>query len=175
MLIIACLVLDFLQPLVNIHSVVAENWKNTINNQRPGWSSLIYRSAWKTQTLTSTFWTCLLSSFVKIHSVVAEEKSKNVSADQRPGGGHFLVTDRHEKHILGTGGWELASWQVSSKSAQRFLRRSRKCEKLTTDDGHHMITIAHTSLWFMCAIELFFLYQNKFWMESTTRTFNVLV
>ena len=41
--------------------------------------------------------------------------------------------------------------KVSSNSVQRFQRRSRKCEKLTTtDDGQHMITIVHLSLRLRC-------------------------
>ena len=57
------------------------------------------------------------------------------------------------------GPWVLNPYQVSSKSIQRFWRRSRKCEKFTdgrtdgrrtdgrrTDDGRCAMTIAHSSL-----------------------------
>ena len=54
------------------------------------------------------------------------------------------------------GPWVLHPYQVSSKSIQRFWRRSRKCEKFTdgqtddddgrTDDGRCAMTIAHSSL-----------------------------
>ena len=39
--------------------------------------------------------TCFLSSFVKIHSAVVEKKSKNVSANQRPGRPSW-ISDRHK-------------------------------------------------------------------------------
>ena len=58
---------------------------------------------------------------------------KNVLANQRPGRPSFF-SDRPEKHKLGRGLWDLASCQVSLNSVQQFQRRSRKCEKLTTDD-----------------------------------------
>ena len=80
---------------------------------------------------------------------------ENVSANQRPGR-PSCFSDRPEKHKLGRGRWDLPSCKVSSKSVQRFQRRSRKCEKLTTtdgrttDDGQHMITIVHLSLRLRC-------------------------
>ena len=42
-------------------------------------------------------------------------------------GWQFLFTFRPEKHKLGRGLWDLASYQVSLNSIQRFLQRSRKC------------------------------------------------
>ena len=58
---------------------------------------------------------------------------ENVSANQRPGR-PSCFSDGLEKHKLGRGHWDLASFlQVSLNSVQRFQRRSRKCEKLTTD------------------------------------------
>ena len=75
---------------------------------------------------------------------------ENVSANQRPGRPSCFF-DRPEKHKLGRGRWDLPSCKVSSNSVQRFQRRSRKCEKLTTtDDGQHMITIVHLSLRLRC-------------------------
>ena len=59
-------------------------------------------------------------------------KVENVSANQRPGR-PSCFSDRPEKHTLGRGGWDLASCKVWLNSVQRFQRRSRKCEKLTTD------------------------------------------
>ena len=79
---------------------------------------------------------------------------ENVSANQRPGR-PSCFSDRPEKHKLGRGRWDLASCQVSLNSNQRFQRRSRKCEKLTTDDGQTdgrtddgqcVITIVHLRL-----------------------------
>ena len=49
-------------------------------------------------------------------------------------------SDRSEKHKLDRGRWDLAYCQVSFNSVQWFQRRSRKCEKLTTDErttGEH--------------------------------------
>ena len=57
---------------------------------------------------------------------------ENVSANQRPGR-PSCFSDRAKKHMLGRGLWDLASCQVSLNSVQWFQRRSRKCEKLTTD------------------------------------------
>ena len=51
---------------------------------------------------------------------------ENVSANQRPGW-PSCFSDRPEKHKLGRGRWDLASYQVSLNSIQRFQRRSRKC------------------------------------------------
>ena len=62
------------------------------------------------------------------------EEVENVSANQRPGR-PSCFSDRPEKHKLGRGRWNLASYQVSLNSVQLFQRRNRKCEKLTTDDG----------------------------------------
>ena len=85
---------------------------------------------------------------------------ENVSANQRPGR-PSCFSDRPKKHKLCRGRWDLASCQVSFNSVQRFQRRSRKCEKLTTtdgrrtdgrttDDGQRMITIVHLSLRLRC-------------------------
>ena len=70
----------------------------------------------------------------------------SVSANQRPGQ-PSCFTDRHKKHKLGRGCWDLASFQVLLNSVQRFQRRSRKCEKLTTDGT---ITKVHLSLRLRC-------------------------
>ena len=51
---------------------------------------------------------------------------ENVSANQGRGR-PFCFSDRPEKHKLGRGRWDLASYQVLSNSVQRFQRRSRKC------------------------------------------------
>ena len=51
---------------------------------------------------------------------------ENVSANQRPGR-PSCFTDQPEKHKLGRGLWDLASYQVSLNYVQRFQRRSRKC------------------------------------------------
>ena len=86
----------------------------------------VYWSAQKTQTRKRMLRSCFLSSFVEFRSAVSEEKSKNVSANQRPGR-PSCFSDRPEKHKLGRGRWDLASCQVSLNSVQRFQRRSWKC------------------------------------------------
>ena len=53
-------------------------------------------------------------------------KVENVSANHRPGR-PFCFSDPPEKHKLGRGLWDLASYRVSSNSFQWFQRRSRKC------------------------------------------------
>ena len=53
-------------------------------------------------------------------------KVENVSANHRPGW-PFCFSDPSEKHKLGRGRWDLASYQVSSNSFQPFQRGSRKC------------------------------------------------
>ena len=51
---------------------------------------------------------------------------ENVSANQRPGRPSCFF-HQLEKYKLGRGRWDLASYQVSLNSDQRFQRRSRKC------------------------------------------------
>ena len=53
-------------------------------------------------------------------------KVENVSANHRPGL-PFCLSDPTEKHKLGRGRWDLAFYQVSSNSFQRFQRKGRKC------------------------------------------------
>ena len=84
---------------------------------------------------------------------------ENVSTNQRPGR-PSCFSDRPEKHKLGRGRCDLASYQVTLNSVRQFQRRSRKCEKLTTDgrrtddgrtdDGQSVITIVHLSLRLRC-------------------------
>ena len=96
---------------------------------------------------------------------------ENVSANQRPGR-PSCFSDRPEKHKLGRGRWDLASCQVSLNSVQWFQRRSRKCEKLTTDDGRTddgqcVITIVHLSLRLRCT--------KKSWVQISATDFNYLI
>ena len=42
-------------------------------------------------------------------------------------GGHLVFSDRHEKHKLGRGRCDLASYQVSLNFIKWFQRRSQKC------------------------------------------------
>ena len=64
--------------------------------------------------------------FLWIPFIGFREEVKNVSANQRPGR-PSCFSDRPEKHKLGRGCWDLASYQVSLNSVQWFQRRSRKC------------------------------------------------
>ena len=72
------------------------------------------------------------------------------------------------------GPWVLHPYQVSSKSIQRFWRRSRKCEKFTdgrrTDgrtDGRCAMTIAHSSLRLRWAKKC--AYQTARWADGQTK------
>ena len=60
----------------------------------------------------------LFSSFIR--------EVENFSANQRLGR-PSCFSDQPEKHKLGRGLWDLASYQVLLNSVQRFQRRSRKC------------------------------------------------
>ena len=66
------------------------------------------------------------------------EEVKNVSANQRPGR-PSCFSNRPEKHKLGRGRWDLASWQVLLNSVQRFQRRSRKCLSQFRGQGGHLV------------------------------------
>ena len=83
---------------------------------------LFFWSARKTQFRYRMLWSCFLSSFVEFYSAVPE----NVSANQRPGW-PSCFSDRPEKHLLGRGHWDLASYQVLLNSVWRFQRIGRKC------------------------------------------------
>ena len=78
------------------------------------------------------------------------------------------------------GPWVLHPYQVSSKSIQRFWRRSRKSEKFTdgrtdgrrtddgrTDDGRCAMTIAHSSLRLGWAKN-----ASKIWLRNGTKSNN---
>ena len=97
---------------------------------------------------------------------------ENIPANQRPGR-PSCFSNRPEKHKLCRGRWDVASCQVSLNSVQRFQRRSRKYEKLTTtdgrtDDGQRMITIVHLSLRLRCTKNL------KFWHIFKTLKVEIL-
>ena len=120
----------------NLFGYFGEEVKKCFSQSEARTAILDFRSAQKSQTWKSTLRTCFLSSFVKIHSVVAEEKSKNCSANQRPGQPSW-ISDQHEKHKLERVHWGLASCQVSSKSIQRLRRWSSKMfQPIRGHDGH---------------------------------------
>ena len=60
-----------------------------------------------------------LSSFVEFYSAVSEQELK-MSQQIIGQGGHFVFSDPPEKHKLGWGRWDLASYQVSSNSFHSF-------------------------------------------------------
>ena len=63
---------------------------------------------------------------------------ENVSANQRPER-PSCFSDRPEKHKLGRRLWDLASYQVSLNSVQRFQRRSRKMSRPIRGQGGHLV------------------------------------
>ena len=93
---------------------------------------LFFRSAQKSQNLVEDVEILVPVKFRWIPFSGFRGEVENVSANQRPGR-PSCFSDRPEKHKLGRRCWVLASCQVSLNSVQRFQRRSRKCEKLTTD------------------------------------------
>ena len=105
--------------------------ENVSANQRPGRSSCFFRSAQNTNLVEDVEF-LLPVKFRWIPFSGFRGQVENVSATQRPGR-PYCFSDRPEKHKLGRGCWVLASCQVSLNSIQWFQRRSRKCEKWTTD------------------------------------------
>ena len=71
-------------------------------------------------------------------SVVSEEKSKYVSANQSPGR-LYCFLDQPEKHKLARGRWELAFCQVSLNSVQWFHRRSKKMSQPIRRQGGYPV------------------------------------
>ena len=69
---------------------------------------------------------CFLSSFVEFYSAVSEEKLK-MSQQIIGRGGHFVFPIQLKNTNLVEGVENLASYQVSLNSFQRFQRRSGKC------------------------------------------------
>ena len=86
----------------------------------------VYWSAQKTQNFVEDIEILLPVKFRWIPFSGFRGEVENVSANQRPGQ-PSCFSDRHKKHKLGRGHWDLASCQVSLNSVQRFQRRSRKC------------------------------------------------
>ena len=92
-----------------------------------------FRGKTSTQSWQRTLRSCFLSSFVEFCSAVSEEKSKR-SKPIRDQGGHLVFFfDRPKKNTNLVE--DIKTSKVLLNSVQWFQRRSRKCEKLTTDDG----------------------------------------
>ena len=88
-------------------------------------SHLVFRIGPKSTNLVEGFEILLPIKFRWIPFSGFRGEVENVSANQRPGR-PSCFSDRLEKHKLGRGRWDLASYQVSLNSVQRFQRRSRK-------------------------------------------------
>ena len=106
--------------------------KNVSANQRPG-GHLDFLNCPKNTNLVEDLDILLPVKFHLIWFSSFRGEVENVSDNQRSGWPSWY-SDRPEKHKLGRGRWDLASCQVSSNSIQQFQRRSRKYEKLTTDE-----------------------------------------
>ena len=71
-------------------------------------------------------------------SAVSEEKSK-ISQPIRGQGGHLVFPNRSQKHKLGRGYWDIASYQVLLNFVQQLQRRSRKCLSQSEARGSHLV------------------------------------
>ena len=107
--------------------------ENVSAKQKPGQPSCFFD--WPEKKNTNLVEDIEILLPLKFRWVLFRGEGENVSANQRPGR-PSCFSDRPEKHKLGRGRWDIASCQVSLNSVQRFRRKSRICEKLTTtDDG----------------------------------------
>ena len=86
---------------------------------------LFFRSSWKNTNLVEEVEILLPIKFRWILFSGFRGEVENVLANQRPGR-PSCFSDRPEKHKLGRGRWDLAYYQVSLNSVQRF-QRSQKC------------------------------------------------
>ena len=158
----------FLSSFVEFHSAVSEEKSKISQPIRGQGGHLVFPIGLKNTNLVEDVEILLPVKFRWIPFSGFRGEVENVSANQRPGR-PSCFSDRPEKHKLGRGRWDLASYQVSLNSVQRFQRRSRKCEKLTTDgrttdgrrtdgrttdNGQRMITIVHLSPRLRCTKNL---------------------
>ena len=86
---------------------------------------------------------------VKFRWILFRGEVENVKANQRPGG-HlvFLIGPKNTNLIADVE--ILLPVKFHWIPVQRFLKKSWKCKKLTTDDGQRVIPIVHVSLWLRC-------------------------
>ena len=99
--------------------------ENVSANQRPGRPFCFFQICLKNTNVVEGIESLLPVKFRWIPFSGFGEV-ENVSANQRPGW-PSCFSDRPKKHKLGRGCWDLASYQGSLNSVQRFQRRSRKC------------------------------------------------
>ena len=102
------------------------NVENVSANQRPGRSSCFSDRPAKSQPWYRRLRSCFLSSFLEFRSAV-QRRSRKCLSQSEARVAILLFPDRPEKHKLGRGRWDIASYQVSLNSVQRLQRRSRKC------------------------------------------------
>ena len=122
----------FLSSFVEFNSAVSEEKSKMSQPIRGQGGHLVFLISPKNTNLVEDVEILLPLKFCWILFSGFRGEVENVSANQRPGR-PSCFSDRPEKHKLGRGCWDLTSCEVSLNSVQWFQRRSRKCEKLTTD------------------------------------------
>ena len=122
----------FLWNFVKFHSAVSEEKSKMSQPIRGQGGHLVCLIGPKNSNLVEDVEILLPVKFRWIPFSGFRGEVENVSANQRPGR-PSCFSDRPEKHKPGRGGWDLASCKVWLNSVQQFQRRSRKCEKLTTN------------------------------------------
>ena len=116
-----CLPIKFNQ----IHSAVSEKLKMSPQIRRQG-GHLVFTISPKNTNLVKDVEILLPVMFLWILFRGFRGEVASVSANQRPGQPSWF-SKWPERHNIGRGPWDLASYQVSSNSVQRFQRKSRKC------------------------------------------------
>ena len=116
----------FLSNFVEFGSTVSEEKSKMSRPIRGQGGHLVFPIGPKNTNLVEGFEILLPVKFRWILFSGFRGEVENVSANHRPGR-PFCFSDPPEKHKLGRGHWDLASYQVLSNSFQRFQRRSRKC------------------------------------------------
>ena len=99
---------------------------------------LFFRSARKTQTWQRTLRSCFLSSFVKFHSAVSDEKSK-MYQPIRGQGGHLVFPIGPKNTNLVEDVEILLPVKVRWIPFKRFQRRSQKCLSKSRSLGGHIV------------------------------------
>ena len=100
--------------------------ENVSANQRPGQPFCFFPIGLQNTNMVEGIESLLPVKFCWIPFSGFFREVENVSANQRQGR-PFCFSYLPEKHKLGRGRWDLASYQVSLNSVQWFKRRSRKC------------------------------------------------
>ena len=122
----------FLSSFVEFRSAVSEEKSKMSQPIRVLGGHLVFLISLKNTNLVEDVEILLPVKFRWIPFSSFRGEVENISANQRQGR-PSCFSDRPEKQKLGRGHWDLTSCQVLLNSVQWFQRRSRKCEKLTTD------------------------------------------